>query len=225
MTTEIAALSPELGLELGVRQKLYESTSFLDGIIGIRVDGKNFHGWTRKVTKERFDEHIHDAMVDAATMTSDQLPGFKLAYIQSDECTFILNAHQHWFGGNKSKLESIVASYFTLYFNCHSFQIPAFFDTRAFTLPAADAANNIVWREKDWARNSVQTLARMHFSHKDLKGVNIETMHKMLAEKNVYWNKLDSWKRFGTFVVPGETGNRTAFSAYQDYWAVDSYIQ
>jgi len=63
-----------------------------------------------------------DAMDTSALMVSKQMQGFKAAFIQSDEVTFLLTDYethetQGWFNYNHSKQVSLSAAYMTAYFN------------------------------------------------------------------------------------------------------------
>lgn len=199
---------------LGDRIKRYEETYQYKltprSCLFIRLDGKAFHTFTRTCEKP-FDQNIIDTMVYAAEQTAAEMQGFKLAYIQSDECTFMLTDFdtlqtQGWFGYELSKILSVSASLFTAHFNKHYFWMyrddytPAVFDSRAFIVPKEDAANVFIWRQKDWVRNSVQMLARAHFSHKQLDRKSIPEIHEMLHTKGINWAHLDPQLKNGTFI-------------------------
>lgn len=179
----------------------------------VRVDGKAFHTFTRGCDKP-FDDPLRAAMVAAAVETSRQMQGFKLAYHQSDEVTFLLtdfDTHQSqgWFGYELNKIVSISASLFTAWFNDmwargHERGDVALFDSRAFIVPLDDAPNVFVWRQQDWHRNSVQMLARAHYSHKQLLGLSVPSMHEMLHEKGINWaTDISKRERNGSFYVKG----------------------
>jgi tRNA(His) guanylyltransferase len=179
----------------------------------IRVDGKAFHTWTRGCEKP-FDQRLVNAMVNAAIDTAKQMQGFKLGYVQSDEATFMLSDEdsyetQAWFGNELNKIVSVSASLFTAYFNREAWRFegegrgPAFFDSRAFNVPHGDAANVFTWRQQDWERNSVQMLARAHFSHAELMNKKIPDLHEMLFTKGVNWARLPNQLKNGTFILPG----------------------
>jgi len=64
------------------------------------------------------------------------------------------------------------------------------FDCRAFNVPQDEVVNAFLWRQQDCTRNSIQTLARTMFSHKQLHGANTSKMQDMMmVEKGVNWNK------------------------------------
>jgi len=109
----------------------------------VRVDGKAFHTWTKRLVRP-FDEPLMLGMVAAAWKTAEELQGFRAAYIQSDEASFLLTDYdklttEAHFDYNKSKIESVTASTFTAWFGCRysGYQParPAIFDARAFNIP------------------------------------------------------------------------------------------
>jgi tRNA(His) guanylyltransferase len=203
-------------VSLGDRIKRYEAASNFTltprSCLFIRVDGQAFHTYTRGCQKP-FDLDIILAMQYATEKTSARMQGFKLAYIQSDEATFMLTDFdtfetQGWFGYKLSKVVSITASTFTAHFNDFMSRCPlgknlATFDARAFIVPLDDAPNVFIWRQQDWHRNSVQMLTRAHFSHKECDGKNIPAMHEMLYEKGINWANCAGWEKNGTYMLPG----------------------
>lgn len=171
----------------------------------VRVDGKTFHTFTRGCDRP-FDQKIVDAMVAAAVDTASEMHGFKLAYAQSDECTFMLTDFdtfqtQGWFDYKLNKIVSVSAAMFSVAFNYHFGSKNAVFDSRAFIVPADDAPNVFVWRQRDWERNSVQMLARAHFSHKQCHGKKMSDLHEMLHENGVNWADLPAQLKNGTFIT------------------------
>lgn len=211
---------------LGSRMKDYEAVSrpFLTKRVPvvIRVDGKAFHTFTRQFDRP-FDERIMDAMETAARLTAEEMQGFKLAYVQSDEASFLLTDYddiktQGWFGYNMNKLVSLAASYMTVYFNraisvhLSPMTIPVF-DARAFNVPENDLANYLLWRRMDWDRNSISMYAQANFSHKELHGKNRQDMHEMLHSIGKNWtNDLDDRTKNGTFIYRG--AHHLLFSDY-----------
>ena len=177
----------------------------------IRVDGKAFHTFTRGMEKP-FAQSLINTMVKAAELTAQEMQGFKLAYVQSDECTFMITDNDTlettgWFGYEINKLVSITAAMYTAFFNKYwhldvdeqAFET-VFFDARAFNVPIEDAPNVFIWRQRDWERNSIQMLARSHFSQKQLEKKKMADIHEMLHEKGVNWAKLSPQLKNGTFI-------------------------
>lgn len=206
-----------MSLDIGIRMKSYEIPRVLEkGAVIIRVDGKSFHTWTNQVGAIKpFDTAIIACMTYASIRVSESMQGFRLAYTQSDESTFLLanegEKEELWFGGKLDKLVSITASMFTYYFNerfnffaKHYDQyvtVPAFFDARAFNIPIEDAANCFYWRQIDWLRNSISMLGRAHFSHKELSGKSVDKVKEMLLKKGIDWEDCLDYEQFGTFIT------------------------
>jgi tRNA(His) 5'-end guanylyltransferase len=151
-------------------------------------------------------------MVLAAQDVAKEMQGFKAAYIQSDEVTFLLTDYedvqtQGWFGYDLAKVVSTSAALMTAYFLKHFGKNDKIstFDSRAFNVPKSDVVNTFLWRAKDWERNSLQMYARAHFSHKELHGKNKQQMHNMLHEKGLNWTiDLGNRERNGTFILNDE---------------------
>lgn len=203
-------------MELGERMKTYEKVSERYATRGVplivRVDGKAFHTFTRKYCKEKFDKHFMTSMINAGMQTVKQISGFKLAYIQSDEISFLITDYdtlqtQPWFNYRLNKIESIVASYVSTYFNFFFHYDPdvkdlVVFDCRAFNVPKNDVLNYFLWRMLDYKRNSLQTYCRQFFSHNQLKNKNQQQMHEMLNTIDKNWCKdLSNIEKNGTFIV------------------------
>lgn len=200
---------------LGDRMKSYEAVNntrlLPNSPLFIRIDGKAFHTFTKHVEKP-YSSNVIDAMTYAARKSSEHMQGFKLAYVQSDEATFMLTDYdthesQGWFSYEVNKVVSIAASAFTAYFNQYWKEHvaddykPAMFDARAFTVPEEDAPNAFIWRQRDWERNSVQMLARDSYSQKELHGKKVPDLLEMIEAKRGWsWEVLPSQLKYGTFV-------------------------
>lgn len=227
-------------MDIGDRMKSYETSEQLPkGAMFVRVDGKAFHTWTKKISAARpFDRIVHQCMSYATRKTAREIQGFSLAYTQSDEATFMFHnlepESRAWFDGKVSKLVSVTASLFTYHFNnyygdfvlTHGYpRVPAFFDSRAFSVPVEDAANVFVWREQDWRRNSVQMLGQHYIGHKEMQGLDsIHVIHELAEGHGIDWFALTDWKRYGTFVVmtDGLIDTRMLeLSDYLDYYAIN----
>jgi len=176
----------------------------------IRVDGRAFHTFTRAFDKP-FDASLIAAFVRSTIRTSKEMSGFKLAYCQSDEISFLLTdydsfATEPWFGYNKSKLESITSSIFTANFNNELGGIRnvckmAYFDARAFNVPENEVANYFLWRALDWQRNSVSMYCMSFFSHKQMLNKGMHEQHEMLYSIGKNWTKdLRGCEKNGTFI-------------------------
>ena len=213
---------------LGNRMKGYERTSrsLLQRRtpVIIRVDGKAFHTWTKRL--QRVDGSLetcpysiimHRTMVAAATTMMQLMQNATLAYTQSDEISILLNDWRtlntdQWYGANVQKIASVSASIAATSFN-HFYnmdiQTPnsiydlAQFDARVFNLPKEEVANYFVWRQQDATRNSINMLGQFHFSHKALHCKNVSQVQDMLMlEKGVNWNDQPTWAKRGSCVIP-----------------------
>jgi tRNA(His) 5'-end guanylyltransferase len=60
----------------------------------IRLDGKAFHTLTSKCQRP-FDQHFINSMLYASEETAKEMQGFKLAYVQSDEVSFLLTDYDN----------------------------------------------------------------------------------------------------------------------------------
>lgn len=194
---------------LGNRIKEYEAVSrymlMNKSYVVVRVDGKAFHTFTKDMNKP-FDEKFIEAMVKAGEETSKVIMGFKLGYHQSDEFTFILSDRdsdetESWFNNNLSKIVSVTASTFTAFFNKELRGTTATFDCRAFNVPEDEVANVLIWRQRDWERNSLMMYALSMFSHKELKGKKKQDIHEMIYQKGENWANLADHLKNGTFIT------------------------
>jgi tRNA(His) 5'-end guanylyltransferase len=175
----------------------------------VRVDGRAFHTLTKDFNKP-FDGRLIDSMGIAAMELFSDMQGCKMAYVQSDEASFVMTDYDNlqtegWFNYNQSKIESVSASRMTMAFNrcmrlCNQ-PAWAMFDARAFNIPDAEVANYFLWRAQDWHRNSITMYAQAHFSHKELDGKSCADMHEMLHTKDKNWSRLFNVEKNGVFIL------------------------
>ena len=176
----------------------------------VRVDGRAFHTFTHSFQKP-FDQRLIDAMIISATEVAGEMQGFKLAYIQSDEASFVMTDYDTlqtdaWFGYVQAKVETISASIMTAAFarcmRLAGISTPAYFDARAFNIPESDVANYFLGRAKNWHRNSISMFARSFFSHSQLRNKRIREIHEMLHSVGRNWSTdLIDEERNGTFLT------------------------
>lgn len=173
----------------------------------VRVDGKAFHTYCRGLNRP-FDGNFSDSMVNSASVLAEQMQGFKAAYVQSDEASFLLTDYDElsteaWFGYSKSKIESVSSSIMTAHFNIFmDIDKAAYFDSRSFNIPREEVANYFLWRAMDWERNSVSMYCRSFFSHKQMDGKSREDQHEMLHSIGKDWAvDLDNAQKNGTFIL------------------------
>lgn len=83
----------------------------------------------------------------------------------------------------------------------------ATFDARCFNIPKEEVTNCVYWRQLDAVRNSILSLAQSLYSQKEMQGISCKVLQdKMLAEKNIEWNKLPTRKRFGSCCIKKDSG-------------------
>jgi tRNA(His) 5'-end guanylyltransferase len=159
--------------EFGNRMKEYEGQEaqrrFLPLLpICVRIDGKNFSNWTRNLERP-YDARLSDVMIGVTRALMEESNAV-LGYTQSDEISLILYSDRYqsqvYFDGKIQKLVSVLASMATGYFNefakaqfKEGYPGLANFDCRAWTVPnQEEAANAILWREKDATKNSISPI-------------------------------------------------------------------
>lgn len=199
----------------------------------IRVDGRAFHTLTKGCRKP-FDEQIMDAMVHGAMQVATLAQGCKLAYVQSDEASFLLTDYdtlqtEPWFGYDLCKMVSVSAALMTKGFNSwvqdYHYSLGDF-DGRAFNLPEAEVANYFVWRAKDWERNSLQMYCQSMFSHRELHGKNRAAMHEMLHGRGKNWaTDLNNREKNGTFLILRDRGFHETHLIEPNYEAISKVVE
>jgi len=200
---------------LGDRMKEYEAISQNKLTrrmpVIIRLDGKGFHNYTRKM-KKPYDSDLQLNMWRSTIRLCQEVQNTVLAYCQSDEVSLLLVDYntlntQPWFANEVQKLCSLAASSMTQYFNDPQTrgELPygARFDARCFNLPREEVTNYFIWRELDWIRNSIQMLAQYYFSPKELYKKNTNQMKEMiLKETGINWDtNLQPFQRRGTTCI------------------------
>ena len=203
----------------------------------IRLDGKAFHTVTRFMSKP-FDVDLITAMHNTAKFVCGNVQNAVFAYVQSDEISILMNSAvrlttEPWFNNEQSKIESISAALASSFFSMNWVGRRAVqFDSRAFVLPEDEVCNYFIWRQQDWERNSVQMLARAHYSHKECHKKNCNDLQDMLHEKGVNWNDLSThlkrgvclYKRKVEHEVAGddvEYDQRIMKTVYRTEWYID----
>jgi tRNA(His) 5'-end guanylyltransferase len=138
------------------------------------------------------------------------MQGSLIGYTQSDEISILLqdwatHTTERWFDYNVQKMVSIAASVATATFNS-VYKHPkkndiALFDARAFNVPREEVVNYFIWRQQDAVRNSINSLAQAHFSHKSLQGLNVnQVQDRLMLEKGINWNDVPTKFKRGVCV-------------------------
>lgn len=204
----------------------------------IRIDGKAFHTYTKGL-KRPFDEDLIGDMDKTAIYLCKNIPGAKLAFVQSDEISIVVTDFdtlqtQAWYDGNIQKIVSISASMATAKFNqlrtlhlfCQVAREVSFpclaledfekmklaeFDSRTFTIPfRGEVINYLIWRQQDTVRNSIQSAAQSNFSQEELKGKNQSNMQEMLFQVGINWNDYNPKFKRGRLIYKQELNEEEA---------------
>lgn len=213
---------------LGDRMKGYEiaARSVLPSRMPVivRVDGKAFHTYT-KGCKKPFDTNLQGVMNDTAIALCERIQGAQFAYVQSDEISILVHGYKKfrsmtWFDNQVQKMASVSAAIASATFTSLSWKIwepdayegeprvldirPATFDSRVFVVPEADVCNYFLWRQQDTIRNSVQSVARSVFSHKECEGKTCAQLQEMLARAGQNWLSFPDTDRLGRIILKRE---------------------
>lgn len=175
-----------------------------------RIDGRSFSKFTKGLQKP-YDTRFSSLMIDVTKYLVDQTNAC-CGYTQSDEITLAWKSDslksQIFFDGKLLKMVSITASMATARFNkLLSQYLPEkedslpMFDSRVWEVPSSEeAANNLIWREMDAVRNSIQGAARSVYSHKQCDNKNSSELQEMLWQKGINWNDYPDFFKRGTYV-------------------------
>jgi tRNA(His) 5'-end guanylyltransferase len=175
-----------------------------------RLDGRCFSRFTRDL-EAPFDRRLHALMVDVTHWLVDEAAA-RGGYTQFDEITLWWDHDQTRFvEGRIQKMATLLASYATATFlHLLPLHLPRksglrplpTFDGRVWAVPnREEALNAILWREFDCTRNSIQSAARAHCSHKECLHKNGSELQDMLHAKGINWNDYPAAFRRGTYVV------------------------
>lgn len=172
----------------------------------MRLDGRAFHTFTKRVCEKPFDDVFMESMIEVTKYLCKDIQGAKLAYIQSDEISILITDYdklntEAWFDYNIQKMCSVSAGMASAMFNsfwrgvCDEKSLQCF-DSRVFNIPREEVCNYFIWRQQDWVKNSIQMFARQFFSHRQLDKKTTSDVHEMLyalVDRN--WAGLkEEWK-------------------------------
>lgn len=198
-------------LDIGERMKYNYEQPYLYRLplrmpLIIRLDGKNFHNFTRKMDKP-FDEKLIRNMGILSQFLYDEIQGTVLAYCQSDEISLLVHNYkklvsQSPFNNELQKLVSISAGLASACFS-HLYDKIVVFDARAFVLPEAEVNNYFIWRQLDATRNSISMVANTLYSPKQLHKKSSKVKQDMIFEKGINWNSLGTHLKRGFCVKDG----------------------
>ncbi len=165
-----------------------------------------------------FDYNIQKCASIAASMAT---MAFNRLFKQiNDDWWFGLT--DKWVKSGMTKNTFIPDSDIELY-NKHSLAISqkgAMFDARVFNVPKEEVCNNILWRQQDATRNSIQMVGHANFSDKQMHGKNTSQIQDMLMlEKGINWNDFPTKYKRGSCCVR-KVNEQTGRSE----WVIDNEI-
>lgn len=189
--------------------KKYESMNqqyFMDELpIMVRLDGRGFSKFTKDMEKP-FDANFAECMKSAAVECLKECNAL-VAYTGSDEITLIIPPFSNYFGGRKSKIETILASTATAAFIVRLAELmpkkviglPKF-DARAWQYPNEElCVESLLWRETDCTRNSLSMVCQKYFTQKQLEGAGTARQHDLLHKIGVNWATFEDHYKRGTY--------------------------
>lgn len=103
----------------------------------------------------------------------------------------------------------------------------AMFDSRVFNLPNSEVTNYFIWRQQDSTRNSIQSVGRAYFTHKELDCKNCNDIQDMLfIFKGINWNDLPTYDKRGCCCTKVENINfKNSETIYvRSGWEIDDNI-
>lgn len=159
--------------------------------VAIRVDGRNFHTFTKGFQRP-FDKILMTAMQETAKYMCENIGNAKFAYVQSDEITIILVDYDTletdcWFNYRTDKLCSISASMATMAFN-------KYFSEMVMQLESDLAQEYETDGETEWVTKMEKYLSAYRRSCE--KGAMFDSrcfnIPKEEVTNLVYWRQLDA---------------------------------
>ena len=191
-------------MDLETRMKMYERSGIVYLPIRVpvilRVDGRAFHAFTRRFERP-FDRCFAKGIDLVAERLLREVQNARFCYMQSDEVSVLLVDFnkfdsQQWFGGEVNKMVSISAGIASAVATKY-FDEEVQFDSRVFVGPERDVLNYFIWRQRDATRNSIQMVARKHYSHKETMNKNLDELQEMIFQAGDNWNDYSAYFKRG----------------------------
>jgi len=176
----------------------------------VRVDGWRFRRVADELGLSRpYDRRLMEALVDAPkNLMLTNFP-LALAFVFSDEISFVVAPPLPW-GGRVEKLITILASY-TASRITRSLNAPVGFDGRVVLVRGeGEIVDYLVWRQGEAWRNALNSYALKALEDggmdrkeaaEYLKGKKAEELHEIIFEKlGINLAKVPTWQRRGVVV-------------------------
>lgn len=209
------------------QQKAFNYFLDTDKWILVHVDGRSFSRMIKNKFQKPFDSKFIDIMDKTAIYLCKEVQGAQIAYVQSDEISLLLKKNSPegdiFFGGRLCKMQSIIASLATCFFNREMFllnlydaatktfetvdELPFYqFDCKVWSVETSnDAMAWFLYRNIDCVRNSKQQTAQAYLSHKELMGLHTDEQIAKLKElTNVDWTLYRDEEKYGRLIYRDE---------------------
>lgn len=193
----------------------------------LRVDGKCFHTLLKGANKP-FDKNVIKAMQQTAQKLCEEIPGTKLAYIQSDEISLVIRddmslVTQPWMSKRIQKICSLSASIASVTFS-NVYGKDAYFDARCFILPEYEVINYFIWRQQDATRNAIQMVGQANFSQKQLHKLSCDKIQeKLFTDNGINFNSFSTVEKRGTCIIKHNYIHSLS-NTNRLYWIIDGNI-
>lgn len=219
----------------------------------IRLDGVAFHTFTKKLVRP-MDDILATSMQQTMISLCEDIPYCKYGYTQSDEITLVcviddVKNSDGFYGNRINKIMTVTAAKATKYFNMHFFNnvdiykssrdafknvtdlsiysnklFKAEFDSRVFNIPEHDIINNLIWRQQDAVRNSINALGHAHLTQTQMHKKNTsEVMDMLMNEKGINWDKCSTYQKRGcaAYKVPKKIVGKNGNTVIREKWKLD----
>lgn len=195
-------------------ERQHETTVDTNKYLVVRLDGRNFHTYTKKMDFKKPFDYIMIETMSYTTQYLMQNCGADIGYTQSDEITLVFHPSHIDFNGRVQKLVSTLASMCTIVFNrrmdfltkdrdiCkyikHNNAMPTF-DAMVISVDLEYVLLHLLWREQDAIRNSVNAMAYANFNKSAIHGLNQEQLKQKLRDNGTPWEELPLFQQRGIY--------------------------
>lgn len=192
----------------------------------VRIDGRGFSKFTKRMKFKQdsfLNKELSEIMMETTKLLMENWQA-SIGYTQSDEITLIFRTERKQFDGKVQKLVSLIAAQTSVLFNKilsnklsenkeinevrldvlnNMFPLLPIFDCRIIELDdEKDVVDVLNWRLQDGVRNSILNLGYLNFNQKELHKLNCKSIQQKLSiEKNIDWNKLSNYEKYGCFFI------------------------